>query len=407
MHDDNNNNKKDNNNNNNNENKNNNENENTTDDDDGIISACLLIMDDNHYLIEWIAYHYYVMNLRRLIIAIDPKSLVSPISILNRWKQKGSIHDMKIDITIWKSDSDYTSKEEFDLAKQKIKNEFTELPTNELIEHRARQRLFYTHCLRELKQPQQSQPNQNQSQSSWTMLIDVDEFIRVNYKLVEQESRKKNTTTNNNNTEDADNDIYSSNNKSPLFYLQSSPCIQIPRYRFVSSSSSSSSSNNNSNNNSSNKIIDTTTSMMIDPNNFLTQKYRNHAKSTDYKKNKISKTIIDLRRISLNDIIEVNSIHMPIRKYCSQRNLHIQPKESLLVINHYLGSFQQFTYRDNDARNIIPTTKLLNNNNNNNNNTTKTTTKVNVRDAIKFKEHQKLSYPSETDDEIRPWLEGF
>jgi hypothetical protein len=394
-------------------------NENDINNDDGIISACLLIMDDNHYLIEWIAYHYHVMNLRRLIIAIDPKSLTSPISIIQKWKNKNK----GIDITIWTSDYDYTSKEEFDVAKQKIANEFTET-TSELIEHRARQRLFYTHCLRQLKQQQPQNQKQKSSSSSsvsssvsssipssWTMLVDVDEFIRVNYKLVEQEL--KNATT-----EDTD-DIYSNipsmnksgsvsavlraattttktkttitqkednTNKSPLFYLQSSPCVQIPRYRFVSSLSSSSIEIRNSASNS---------NSTIDPNNFLTQNYRNHAKSTDYKKNKISKTIIDLRRIPLQDIIEVNSIHMPIRKYCSQRNLHIQPKDSLLVINHYLGSYEQFTYRDNDARNIPKT------------NNNKIKTKVNVRDATKFKEHQKLSYPSETDDEIRPWLEGF
>ena len=35
-------------------------------------SSCLLIMDDNHYLIEWLAYHYHVLPLRRLIVATDP-----------------------------------------------------------------------------------------------------------------------------------------------------------------------------------------------------------------------------------------------------------------------------------------------------------------------------------------------
>lgn len=379
-------------------------------DDKDSISACLLIMDDNHFLTEWIAYHYFVAQLRRLIIAIDPKSLTSPLPILNRWKDK-------INITVWTSDMDYMdinlNHNEFNIAKVKIKREFSET-TPELIEHRARQRLFYTHCLRDLKQQQQQQP------SSWTMLIDVDEFIRINYKKVEV--WKKNITNTNIKMKPHITAIIPSMNKSgsvatllrrlavvdadstntdvsvtastylkgemPLFNLQSSPCVQIPRYRFVSSSSSSIN-------------INSTIDNDIDTNNLLTQKYHDHARGRDYKRNKISKTIIDLQRIPLEDIIEVDSIHMPIRKYCSQRNLHLQPSDSLLVINHYLGSYEQFTYRDNDARNLII------NKYKNGGVTNATKTKVNVRDAKTFEEHQKLSYPADTDDEIQPWLEGF
>jgi len=42
-------------------------------------------MDDNHYLIEWLAYHYQVMPLRRLIVLSDPKSRTTPLPILERW----------------------------------------------------------------------------------------------------------------------------------------------------------------------------------------------------------------------------------------------------------------------------------------------------------------------------------
>ena len=50
----------------------------------------MLIMDDNHWLVEWLAYHHTVVNLRHVIIAMDPRSKTSPMSILNRWK--GRIH---------------------------------------------------------------------------------------------------------------------------------------------------------------------------------------------------------------------------------------------------------------------------------------------------------------------------
>ena len=37
-------------------------------------SACLLLKDNNIILPEWLAYHYTVLPLRRLIVAVDPSS---------------------------------------------------------------------------------------------------------------------------------------------------------------------------------------------------------------------------------------------------------------------------------------------------------------------------------------------
>jgi hypothetical protein len=66
-------------------------------DDYASISACLLVMDDNHFLIEWLAYHYEVLPLRRLIVARDPRSRMSLSHILRRWKGL-------INITEWQDD---------------------------------------------------------------------------------------------------------------------------------------------------------------------------------------------------------------------------------------------------------------------------------------------------------------
>ena len=41
------------------------------------MSACLLIMDDTIKLTEWIAYHYTVLPLSHLIVAIDPASVMT------------------------------------------------------------------------------------------------------------------------------------------------------------------------------------------------------------------------------------------------------------------------------------------------------------------------------------------
>ena len=54
-------------------------------------AACLLIMDDNHFLIEWLAFHYYVLRLRYLIVAVDARSTTSPDAVLRRWKGRMSV----------------------------------------------------------------------------------------------------------------------------------------------------------------------------------------------------------------------------------------------------------------------------------------------------------------------------
>lgn len=47
-------------------------------------------MDDNHPLIEWIAYHYYTLKLRYLVVAVDSNSKTTPDEILQRWN--GTTH---------------------------------------------------------------------------------------------------------------------------------------------------------------------------------------------------------------------------------------------------------------------------------------------------------------------------
>ena len=160
---------------------------NNNDDDEASVAACLLVMDDNHFLIEWIAYHYHAAGLRRLVIAVDPKSSTSPLQILGRWKDK-------INITAWTSDDDYINKNkdlpnEFDLAEKMASREFKGMSL-ELVERRARQRLFYKHCMLFLKQEEKEEPSLSLRSKStptvtpkplWTMFVDVDEFVRVNY----------------------------------------------------------------------------------------------------------------------------------------------------------------------------------------------------------------------------------
>ena len=68
------------------------------------LSACLLVNDENPRLPEWLAYHYHILPLRSLIIAIDPSSRLSPDTILDRWTNDHT--ELGLDIQVW-NDIDY------------------------------------------------------------------------------------------------------------------------------------------------------------------------------------------------------------------------------------------------------------------------------------------------------------
>ena len=111
-------------------------------------SACVLALDENARLIEWLAFHYQILPLRRLIVAIDPRSRLRPSSILQRWAGM-------MNITEW-SDADYG---------------FT--PGNRPLigRHRSRQAMFFRRCMLSLKAEHRT----------WVALVDADEFVAFDH----------------------------------------------------------------------------------------------------------------------------------------------------------------------------------------------------------------------------------
>ena len=132
-------------------------------------SACLLIKNNNIILPEWLAYHYTVLPLRRLIVAVDPSSDTDPQSIFDMYGKIG------MNITVWRNHSYW-----IDGAKSHQKIEWhpsEEEKQQEKFGHYAQDRLvyhqitFYTQCLRSLK-------SENRT---WTTIIDTDEYLAFNY----------------------------------------------------------------------------------------------------------------------------------------------------------------------------------------------------------------------------------
>lgn len=130
------------------------------DDEDEGLSACLLVNDENARLPEWIAYHYHLLPLRYLTVAVDPASRSSPSAILNRWNNSDD-NGIYLDVQIW-NDEDY--------LKIKDRGPCTNDPDKCTKRHRRRQGHFMHHCMADFKA----------RNKTWVLLTDVDEYITFN-----------------------------------------------------------------------------------------------------------------------------------------------------------------------------------------------------------------------------------
>jgi len=122
-------------------------------------SACLLVNDENPRLPEWIAYHYNILPLRSLTVAVDPSSRSSPLGILQRWNDTG-LMEMQLwndDDYLYETADDGTSKKRITVGRN-------------LEGHRMRQTHFMTKCMADFKG----------RKKEWVLLIDVDEYITFN-----------------------------------------------------------------------------------------------------------------------------------------------------------------------------------------------------------------------------------
>ena len=127
-------------------------------------SACLLIKDGNILIPEWLAYHYTILPLRRLIVGVDPLSHTNPKQILDSYESIG------MNISIWTNDSFWVDGFE---AHEKKDFSITDETDHEglRLHQRYRQKLFFKACMQQLH-------DENQT---WTLMVDTDEYLAFNY----------------------------------------------------------------------------------------------------------------------------------------------------------------------------------------------------------------------------------
>jgi len=316
-------------------------------------------MDDNHYLIEWIAYHYHTVNLRHLVITIDPDSLTQPTQVLDRWRDR---------ITIEEWSDDHFLPKHFSAT---VKHKSGEHKDPKLVGHRVRQASFNLECLKHLKRQGRE----------WVIMIDTDEYLTFNPSL--RDSEKSNSF-----------DFPELDKPGSLFKLLDqiilpnpdfeelrTPCIPVFRQQFAARESSD-------------KQVNAMVPSGFDGKNFQTLRWRKYGYPDFWYKTKWedechvkrwvpNKVMIDLGRIRLVDIDHPDNQgnpHRPLRSICTE-NLYVKAPKTPFATNHYMGTLDQWLYRVGDKRG----------------------------EGYRLARYEDLNFwiGKKESDQLRPWLKGF
>jgi hypothetical protein len=372
-------------------------------------------MDDNHRLVEWLvsnqehkvlyvsicifdiprsqsltfillilfilqAYHYHVLPLRYLIVAVDPRSKTSPTALFNRWRAQGVYIQEWNDRDFWRPDLEL--KPIPDDAELQTKRD----------RHRGRQKYFYRSCLVALKK----------ANRTYVTLNDSDEFVVYNHaggddyeawenkmqarhdasvvhgKLPRIKPSDPNIPPPTTGQAGAMIDYIRHEKAAGIEYYQS-PCIGIPRLMFGAQESSESTVAVALAETNRQETVPAVQESVIDVNRLDTLRYRHHAHRNDFVKNALGKVIMDVSLIDIVKSPNFMSLHRPIKTIC-KAPWH-NDWESGLRINHYLGSWESYSFRDDSRRG-------------------------GERSREQW-EYKATTNGEETDDNIRPWLDGF
>jgi len=314
---------------------------------------------------EWIAYHYFVADLRYLIVASDPRCRTKPDHILYRWRDRMTIEH-------WGDDRFMKKRGQ----------------TDALQNHRDRQNQFNMECLRTLKRKNRS----------WVFLIDTDEFVTINPKLKRRVSsgtelqglRELKTPE----IQEPGSVMTFLNSISYPFEAIGMvyPCLPMHRVQFSAKESST-------------EEVERGPSVwtkgdFLDYKAFQTLRWRKRDNIESYFETILGdkcgpeptvhyhvipgKVAIDLLRLRLKDLFNYKikgNTHRPLESICMDHEKWRSENDTALVAHHYLGTPEQYFYRSTDSRG----------------------------EEYRRNRYEKLNQKigSSESDIMKPWLEGF
>jgi hypothetical protein len=316
----------------------------TTTTNSNSMAACLMIRDDNALLSEWLAYHYMVLPLRMLVVGIDMNSTQDPRDVLTRWK-----NDTALSVVVWNH--------------TEFIHRFGDIPvpiTDENHHYIHRQRAFITTCAEYMYRNNQR----------WVAFVDTDEYIILN-RMTQKEKTKlllkiHEETTNATTTTTAAASLRhvvklqqriqaTSNNKhhhtTVLEAIQIANRIEpLPSCHVMPRLLYSALENETCDNMQSIKQLllrRQPPQQQLSYKQFSTLRYVQHAQPGAFYPSKWGKVLVDVSRL--------NASSFQIKPKNAHRPFHTCPKplvyweESFITVNHYLGSYQQYSSR-NDSR---------------------------------------------------------
>ncbi|KAL7468484.1 hypothetical protein ACHAXS_008709 [Conticribra weissflogii] len=325
---------------------------------DESFSACLLVMDDNHRLPEWLAYHYYALPLRHVVIAVDPASHQNPPTIPNKW------HHL-INITIW-HDENYVPR---NVTLKRVAQDNDE--TRQL-KYLYRQQFLHYECSKYFRK----------LNKAWTSYHDIDEYLTIsddffspsNPRFSSQDEYAKSTSPIPNRTAFMSEPGYvlrllqtyvkEQSNTFPVQQDLNEICIHIPRAKYGAIESSR-------------NLTQRDVPFYINGDRLDTLRYRYRITRRFNDRDGYAKAIINLNRIPLDGMGSSGMVHRPLPEICSQKSVMRTYGSIPLGIQHYLGSRESYYFRD-DA-----------------NCNRRSWHDLEFLDA------------GGSDDEIRPWIRGF
>jgi hypothetical protein len=333
-------------------------------------SACLLVMDDNPRLAEWLAYHYHVLPLRHVIVASDPRSQTNATFLFNRWRRQGMVVHEWHDADFWKGATP--------TAPLKALPEHSSLQLKR-DRHRGRQKFFYRTCLATLQG----------TNRTWVTLHDSDEYLVYNHAggaafpawQARQQARHNASALHGATSSRMQPHMVPPTTAEAgqmITYLQheaaagldyyQKPCIGVPRLQFGTAESTAAERNERAPNN------------VVDPLQLDTLRWRKHALRNDFVKNALGKVILDVSRLpEVHTLPYFTSLHRPIKTICPAP--WSNEWESGFRLHHYLGSWEAYSFRDDSRRG-------------------------GERSREQW-EYKATSNAEQTDDVIRPWVQGF
>lgn len=263
-------------------------------------AACLMLKDANNRLSEWVAYHYWALPLRSLVVYVDPHSRTHPRDILQKWESV-------IDVTYWDSVTD------IGLPVSHLNS-----TKKEQVKTLARQNAFLGACARNLRQ----------RHKTWTLLADVDEYLLMDPEKLPQQISLMQQPGYISQLIHAAEDTSTDMMQNWRDKLANRTCMVIPRVMIAGVESQYQEVTNLE-----------SWPFDLDPYRFNTVRFR-HWSDLRSGKNRMGKSLLRVDRWNGHGKLGVHRA----TKTCGGKNINIG--QHPLRLNHYLGSWETYSFID-------------------------------------------------------------